>query len=78
MTLDTSNQSSREAAKKSNEKLIEEHFHVLIGLCLAFIMLIYVLIHIIVSVHDILKRRRYGAMFESRRLIDATFCDDDA
>ena len=75
----TANESSSElGAKKSKEQLIEQHFHVLIGLCLAFITLIYVLIHIIVSVHDVLKRRRYGAMFESRRLIDAAFGDDDA
>lgn len=51
----------------------EEYFHILIGLCFGFVLLLYVLIHITVSIHDTLKRRRYGAMFESRHLIDERF-----
>lgn len=58
-------------------RLSEEYYHVLIGLCFGFVLLIYVLIHIIVSVHDILKRRRYGAMFESRKLIDDRYAFDE-
>jgi len=54
----------------------EEYFHILIGLCFGFVLLLYVLIHITVSIHDALKRRRYGAMFESRHLIDERFEED--
>ena len=50
--------------------LSKEYYHVLIGLCLGFLLLLYVLIHITVSVHDILKRRRYRAIFDSQKLID--------
>lgn len=53
------------------ERISEEYYHLLIGLCFGLVLLIYVLIHITVSVHDMMKRRRYRRnAFDTRYLID--------
>ena len=53
------------------DRLSEQYYHLLIGLCFGFILLIYVLIHITVSVHDMMKRKRYQRSgFDTRHLID--------
>ena len=53
------------------DRLSEEYYHLLIGLCFGLVLLIYVLIHITVSVHDMMKRKRYRRSgFDTRHLID--------
>lgn len=52
------------------ERLSEEYYHLLIGLCFGLVLLIYVLIHITVSVHDMMKRKRYRtSALDTRHLI---------
>lgn len=66
--------------EKSREKLSEEFYHLLIGLCFAFVVLIYVVVHMTILFYDRMQKRCYSrSVYDTRHLIEGMnrSCDDE-